>query len=97
MAVDRENVFEMVDEDGGVYEFEHLLTFAVEDEYFLAFSPVEEMEEFSVSDVLIMRIGEDIDGEEVYLPIESDEELQELFEIFKEIYEDVLQEEAAEE
>ena len=95
MEIDRENVFEMVDEDGGVYEFEHLLTFAVEDEYFLAFSPIEDMEEFSVSDVLIMRIGEDEDGEEVYLPIESNEELQELFEIFKEIYEEVLEEEEA--
>lgn len=92
MASDREGIIEMVDEDGGVYEFEHLMTFAVDDEYFLAFAPVEDMGEFSTNDVLIMRIGEDEDGEEVYLPIESNEELEVLFEIFKQIWAQVWEE-----
>lgn len=88
MAVDRENIIEMIDEDGGVFEFEYLLTFEVEDDYFLAFTPIEPMEEFDLGDVLIMRIGEDDDGEEVYLPIESQEELDALWEIFQELYEE---------
>lgn len=86
--VDRENIIEMVDEEGGVFEFEHLLTFEVDGDYFLAFTPFEPTGEFNVGEVLIMRIGEDEDGEEVYLPIESQEELDELWEIFQDIYEE---------
>ena len=36
--------------------------------------------------MLIMRIGEGEDDEEVYLPIETEEELARLWGIFQEIY-----------
>lgn len=87
--VDRENIIEMVDEEGGVFEFEYLLTFEVDGDYFLAFTPFEPTGEFNVGEVLIMRIGEDEDGDEIYLPIESQEELDELWEIFQDLYEEL--------
>ncbi|MBD5560645.1 MAG: DUF1292 domain-containing protein [Clostridia bacterium] len=90
---DRDNILEMVDEDGGVYEFEFLMTFEVGGDYFLAFTPTEPTGEFDQGDVLIMRIGEDEDGEEVYLPIESQEELDQLWEIFQDLYEQAMEEE----
>lgn len=87
--VDRENIIEMVDEEGGVFEFEYLMTFEVDGDYFLAFTPFEATGDFNVGDVLIMRIGEDEDGEEVYLPIESQEELDELWDIFQDLYDQI--------
>lgn len=94
---ERDDILEMVDEDGNVLEFEHLLTFEVEDEYFLAMTSAEDTELYHPDEVLIMRIEEDEDGEETFLPIESDEELEELWEIFLSLYEEDEEDEEEEE
>lgn len=85
-SVNREDIIELIDEDGNILEFEYLLTYRVESECFIAFTPIKDMEDYSVGEVLIMRVGEDEDGEEVFLPIDSQEELDELWAIFQEIY-----------
>lgn len=95
MIVDRENIIEMVDEEGGVYEFEYLMTFEVDGDYFLAFTPFEPTGDFNVGEVLIMRIGEDTDGEEIYLPIETQEELDMLWDVFRKRFAEELEEEDA--
>ena len=79
------NLIEMQDEDGNVLQFEHLLTFEVDDSFYVAFTPVEKMEEFDVGEVLIMRIEEGDDGD-VYVPIETEQELDELWNIFQQLY-----------
>lgn len=79
------NLIEMQDEDGNVLKFEHLLTFEVDEDFYVAFTPIEKMDEFDVGEVLIMRIKEDEDGD-VYLPIESEQELDELWNIFQQLY-----------
>ncbi len=80
------NKIEMLDEAGNVLEFEHLLTFEVEDKFFIAFTPFQDIEGFEVGEVLIMRIEEDGEEGELYMPIGSEEELDELWEIFKQLY-----------
>ena len=42
--------------------------------------PVEETEDFGDDEVLIYEIGEDEEGEEVFLPIEDDDLLEKLVE-----------------
>ena len=79
------NLIEMQDEDGNVLKFEHLLTFEVDEDFYVAFTPIEKMAEFDVGEVLIMRIKEDENGD-VYLPIESEQELDELWNIFQQLY-----------
>jgi len=81
-----ENIIEMLDDEGKVLQFEHLLTFEVEDDFFIAFTPIEKMDEFDVGEVLIMRIQEDGENGDMYLPIESEQELDELWEIFQQLY-----------
>ncbi|MDL2238552.1 DUF1292 domain-containing protein [Christensenellaceae bacterium OttesenSCG-928-K19] len=80
------NMIEMKDDEGNSYQFEHLLTFEVEDEFYIAFTPVEKMEDFDVGEVLIMRIKEDDEHGDVYLPIETEDELNSLWEIFQQLY-----------
>lgn len=80
------NVVEMLDEDGNVLRFEHLLNFEADEHFYIAFTPIEKMDEFDVGEVLIMRIDEDEDEGDVYLPIESEEELDRLWKIFQELY-----------
>ena len=80
------NLIEMMDDEGNILKFEHLLTFEVENDFFIAFTPVEKMAEFDVGEVLIMRIQEDDEHGDVYVPIETEEELDRLWGIFQEIY-----------
>ena len=80
------NIIEMQDENGNVLSFEHLLTFEVEDNFYIAFTPIGKFEDFEEGEVLIMRIEDDDDHGDVYMPIESEEELNELWEIFKQLY-----------
>ena len=56
------NLIEMQDEDGNVMKFEHLLTFEVDEDFYVAFTPIEKMEEFDVGEVLIMRIRRTMKG-----------------------------------
>lgn len=81
-----DNIIEMMDEDGSLLKFEHLLTFEADEDFFIAFTPVEKMEDFDVGEVLIMRIEEDDEHGDVYLPIETEEELDRLWEVFQQLY-----------
>ncbi|HBU12542.1 MAG TPA: hypothetical protein DEB31_07405 [Clostridiales bacterium] len=83
---DDTNTIEMQDEQGNNYKFEHLLTFEVEDDFYIAFTPIEKMDEFDAGEVLIMRIKEDDEHGDVYVPIETEEELNDLWEIFQQLY-----------
>lgn len=85
MSEEEMNLIEMQDEDGNVLKFEHLLTFEVDEEFYVAFTPIEKTGEFDVGEVLIMRIQEDDEGD-VYLPIETEKELDELWAIFQQLY-----------
>lgn len=89
MSNNEDNAIKMLDEDGSLLEFEHLLTFEVENEFFIAFTPFEDTEEFKVGEVLIMQIEEDDQKNDLYVPIDSQERLDELWEIFQQLYDAV--------
>ncbi len=80
------NKIEMLDEEGNLLEFEHLLTFEVDDQFYIAFTPYAAIDGFEVGEVLIMRIEEDDEQGDIYLPIETEEELDKLWAIFQELY-----------
>ena len=79
-------IIEMVDEEGNALRFEHLLTFEEEDTFYIAFTPIEKMGEFAEGDVLIMRVEDDVEGGDLYLPVESEEELDHLWKVFQQLY-----------
>lgn len=76
---------ELMDEDGKKYVFENLLTFDVDDDFYIAMTPLEATDEFAMDEVFIMKVVEDEEGES-YLPIESQEELDALWNIFQDLY-----------
>lgn len=85
--VDQDAIIELVDDEGNNLEFEHLLTFEYDDELFVAFTPIEDMEDYGVGEVLIMRLKQDDSSDEdIYLPIDSQEELDILWDVFQELY-----------
>lgn len=86
MDKDKADLIELMDEDGKKFVFEHLLTFEVDDNFYIAMTPNEPFDGFDTDEVLIMRIKENENGEDTYLPIETQEELDMLWDIFQDIY-----------
>jgi uncharacterized protein YrzB (UPF0473 family) len=84
---EEKNLIELVDDEGNALKLEHLLTFENNDAFYAAFLPLEEGEE-EADEVIIMRLEEDEKGDDVFLPIEDDEELDAAWQSFLSIYYD---------
>lgn len=66
-----------VDED-----FYHLATLDVDDKWYVVMKPVEKLPDIEDDEVLIYEIREDENGNDVFVAIESEEELQKVFDEF---------------
>ena len=66
-----------VDED-----FYHLATLDVDDKWYVVMKPVEKLPDIEEDEVLIYEIREDEAGNDVFVAIESEEELQKGFDEF---------------
>ena len=80
-----ESVIELVDEDGNSVQFEHLLTFEYAERFYVALLPVEPVQDMEDGEVLIMRLEEDGD-DDIFLPVETEEELEGAWNSFMELY-----------
>ena len=80
-----ENIIELTDENNKTVQFEHLMTFEHDDEYFIAMLPIHEEDGYAMDEVLLMQIEEG-EEEDSFLPIESEEKLEELWEVFQQYY-----------
>ena len=89
-------IIELLDENGDAFRFDHLLTFEHEGEKYIALLPIDEVEGVGEDEVMLMKL--ESDGEEdTYLPIEDEELLENVFQTFLEIWEELEQEEEPEE
>lgn len=80
------NVIELFDENGESIKFEHLDTIAMNDKRYVVITPmVEEVpeDEEVESDVYIMLIVTDENGEEMLEMIDDEQEIASVFEVFK--------------
>ncbi|ACM60251.1 uncharacterized protein DUF1292 [Caldicellulosiruptor bescii] len=83
-----DNVVTLVDEEGREISFEMLDRVNYNGNDYIVLLPLEEMEkEDEEAEVVILRI-EDRDGEEVYVGVEDEEELENVFEIFQSRFDD---------
>jgi uncharacterized protein YrzB (UPF0473 family) len=79
---------ELVDENGKAAQFEHLMTLEYEGADYIVLYPLDDVEGVNEDEVMIMRV--DSSGEEdMYLPVEDDETLNEIFAVFLENYEEL--------
>ena len=72
---------ELYDENGKKIEVEHLLTFEHEGKHYIAFGELNDNDEYGV---IILKV--DQNDEEVYVAIENDILAEEVWAIFKELY-----------
>lgn len=83
---DEENIVELVDDEGVTHRFEHLMTFAYGDEWYVALTP-ELAEAEEEEDVAIFRLAGSEEDERLE-PVEDDALLDELFAEFCRLYEE---------
>lgn len=87
MDVEQENIVELVDDEGNDVRFEHLMTLEHNGGVYICLAPLEEMEDVAEDELVIMKIEQDKDGNDYYTTIESEKELNEVFEKYLEIAE----------
>ncbi len=87
LDMERENIVELVDEDGNDVRFEHIMTLEHKGQVYICLVPVDPMEDVAEDELVIMRIESDDEGNDVYATIEDDAELDEVFEKYLEIAE----------
>ena len=87
LDMEREDIVQLVDEDGTEVDFEHLMTLEHKGRTYICLVPVEPMEDVAEDELVILRIETDEDGNDYYTSIDDDAELDEVFEKYLEIAE----------
>ncbi|MBQ8109976.1 MAG: Holliday junction resolvase RuvX [Clostridia bacterium] len=87
LDMEREDIVELVDEDGNAVRFEHLMTLEHEGKPYICLVPVDPMEDVEEDELVIMRIETDADGNDVYATVDDEAELDSVFEKYLEIAE----------
>jgi len=85
MDAERDNIVVLVDENGEEVEFEHIDTIDLNDNEYVVLAPLdeEEDEELDEGEVIILRVEHGEDGEDSFVTIEDDDELDEVFNEFQ--------------
>ncbi|OQB25330.1 MAG: hypothetical protein BWY11_00670 [Firmicutes bacterium ADurb.Bin182] len=86
------NEVELLDEEGKKVLFDHVMTFVHEGEKYIALLPLEEVDGVGHDEVVLMRIVRK-GSEDVYEPIGDDALLDEVFERFLELFEQMEEDE----
>ncbi len=82
-----DNIVELLDENDTPVRFEHLMTLDHMGETYILLVPAEPMEDVGDDEVIILRIDQDQDGEDIYVGIEDETLLKVIFERYLEIAE----------
>ena len=84
---EKDDVVVLMDEDGNETEFEYLDTVEMEEKEYVVLLPVLE-NRAEAEEVLILRVDQDDEGEDVFSSIDDESELNAVFEQFKSQSED---------
>ena len=85
--MEENNIIELVDDEGNAVQFEHLMSLEHNGNVYICLVPAEPMEDVEEDELVIMKIQQDAEGNDYYATIDSDDELNEVFEKYLEIAE----------
>ncbi len=83
MDEERDDIVILVGEDGEEVEFEHIDTIEMNGNEYVVLIPVEEQENEEVEEVVILKVDHSDDGEDSFVTIDDEDELNNVFEEFK--------------
>ena len=87
LDMEREDIVQLVDDEGNEVDFEHLMTLEHNGKAYICLVPVEPMEDVGEDELVILRLETDEDGNDIYTTIDDEAELDEVFEKYLEIAE----------
>ena len=85
--MEQDNIVELVDDEGNTVEFEHIMTVEHEGKEFVLLVPVTEMEDVEDDEMIVLQIATDDEGNDVYVGVEDEELLEQVFNKYLEIVE----------
>ncbi len=83
MDEERDDIVVLVGEDGEEVEFEHIDTIEMNGNEYVVLLPVEEQENEEVDEVVILKVDHNEEGEDSFVTVDDEEELNNVFEEFK--------------
>ncbi len=85
MEDERDDIVVLVDENGEEVEFEHIDTIEMNDNEYVVLAPFieDEEEEPEEEEIIILRVDHNPDGEDSFVTVEDEEELDAVFEEFQ--------------
>ena len=87
LDMEREDIIELVDEDGNEVSFEHLMTLEHKSKSYILLVPLDPMEDVAEDEMVILQIETDEDGNDYYASVEDDALVNEVFEEYLSIAE----------
>ncbi len=84
-----ENIVQLIDEQGESVFFEHLMTLTYGEQDYIILATLEDEkhdeEDEEELEIVILRVEQDTDGNDIYVGIEDESELKEIFNAYGEI------------
>ncbi len=80
---ERDDIVVLIGEDGEEVEFEHLDTIEMNGNEYVILLPLDEQDD-EVDEVVILKVDHNEDGEDAFITVDDEDELNEVFEEFKE-------------
>lgn len=79
------DIITLTDDEGNEYEFEHIDTIELNSKMYLAFTEADASnDDENVSEIIILRLDKDENGEEVLSTVDDEAELEAAYEAFME-------------
>ena len=82
----------LLDQNGKEVRFDHLMTFFHEGEKYIALLPIDDVENVDEDEVVLLHVVTK-NGEDVYETIENEVLLDEVFDTFMELFEEMVEQE----
>ena len=80
---ERDDIIVLIGEDGEEVEFEHLDTVELNGNEYVILLPMDEEENEEVDEVVILKVDHNEAGEDSFITVDDDDELNKVFEEFK--------------
>ena len=82
------DIVELESEDGETVRFQHVATIDYENEWYVFFTPAEEMEGIDSDETVIFKLTTDENGADIFLPVEDEAILDAVYDEYLRIMED---------
>lgn len=82
------DVYELIGDNGELIKFNHLATLEYKNEWYVVFEPLESFDDISVETDVIMQIATDDKGDDVFVPVENEKTLNEVFSCYQKLVEE---------